>query len=104
MRLLGVYLVTIVIVSLFMFSCDSPSKRLNRERRAQTAREAKALTQPDSVWTFIPLSNAIGRDVGGSRLLFKHAGEMHVADLTACFIVENVQDTVMIGWNIYLPR
>jgi len=34
-RLIGVYVVIIIIVSLFMFSCDSPSKRLKREREYQ---------------------------------------------------------------------
>jgi len=107
-RLLGTYLVIIIIVSLFIFSCDSPSKRLQRERRERIARHAavdisEAINTPDSAQFFIKKSWAIGRDVGGSNLLFMKDDVLYSVPLRKCNIVENINDTIMIGWNIKLP-
>ena len=110
-RLLGTYLVVIIIVSLFIFSCDSPSKRLHRERRERIAKKAQyaavniseAINTPDSAQFFIKKSWAIGRDVGGSNLLFMKDDVLYSVPLRKCNIVENINDTIMIGWNIKLP-
>jgi hypothetical protein len=59
-RLFGVYAMIIIIVSMFMFSCESPSKRNARAIAANAAAEAKASSNVLGVTVVVGTDKLIG--------------------------------------------